>query len=114
MDYEASNLIYKILKYSPEERLSLRQILHHRFFTKFLPEAASRLVRPDKNISYIIYLISRDNPLTWNPIFTSGDEFDIGLKPYENKESNSTALSEYSNYNLKDNYKSQKNGFNEF
>ena len=114
MDHDASDLIYKILKYSPEERLSLRQILHHRFFTKFFPEAASCLVRPDKNISYRIYLISRDNPLTWNPIFTSGDEFDIELKPYENTESNSTALSEYSNFNLQDNYNSQKKGVNEF
>ena len=114
MDHDASDLIYKILKYSPEERLSLRQILHHPFFTKFFPEAASCLVRPDKNISYRIYLISRDNPLTWSPIFTSGDEFDIELKPYDYSQSNTTDLSEYSNYNIKDNYNSQKKEFNEF
>ena len=113
MDHDASDLIYKILKYSPEERLSLRQILHHPFFNKFFPEAASCLIRPDKNISYRIYLISRDNPLTWNPIFTSGDEFDIELKTNNYSEPNSKPLSEY-NYNLQDNYNSQKKEFNEF
>ena len=113
MDHDASDLIYKILKYSPEERLSLRQILHHPFFTKFFPEAASCLVRPDKNISYRIYLISRDNPLTWNPIFTSGDEFDIELKPYDYTETNSTGLSDFNN-NLPDNYNNQKKEFNQY
>ena len=113
MDRDASDLIYKILKYSPEERLSLRQILHHPFFTKFFPEAASCLVRPNKDISYRIYLISRDNPLTWSPIFTSGDDLDIELKPNDYSEPNSTALNEY-NYNIKDNYNSQKKEFNKF
>ena len=35
MDRDAMDLISKILKYNPEERLTLRQMLAHPFFTKY-------------------------------------------------------------------------------
>ena len=66
MDHDAADLISKILKYNPEERLSLRQMLSHPFFTKFFPNASSYLIKPDNNAQYRIFVVSKDNPLNWN------------------------------------------------
>ena len=65
MDKDAKDLISKILKYMPEERPSLRDILMHPFFTKFYPDAVNCLQAPSfyGNRSY---LISKDHPLTYN------------------------------------------------
>ena len=65
MDKDAKDLISKILKYMPEERPSLTEILMHPFFTKFYPDAVNCLQAPSfyGNRSY---LISKDHPLTYN------------------------------------------------
>ena len=65
MDKDAKDLISKILKYMPEERPSLTDILMHPFFTKFYPDAVNCLQTPGffGNRSY---LISKDHPLTYN------------------------------------------------
>ena len=57
MDHDAADLISKILKYNPEERLPLRQMLSHPFFTKFFPNASSSLIKPDNNTQYRIFVI---------------------------------------------------------
>ena len=95
MDRDAVDLIKRILKYNPEERISLENMLLHPFMTKFFPNAISCLIKPD-NTQYKLFIISKDNPLTWNPIFTGNDYAGIKLRPYYNQ--NINALSQY-NYN---------------
>ena len=59
MDRDAVDLISKILKYNPDERLSLEQILLHPFFTKFYPNAISCLKETDNN-QYKVFIVSKD------------------------------------------------------
>ena len=70
MDRKAGDLISKILRYNPSERISLENMLMHPFFTQFFPNAISCLKRPD-NTQYKVFIISKDHPLTWNPIYNS-------------------------------------------
>ena len=61
MDPEAVDLIKKTLRYNPEERISLRNMLMHPFFTKYYPDAVNSLIRPDGKKPKIC-IISKDNP----------------------------------------------------
>ena len=73
VDRLAADLICKILKYNPEERITLRNMLNHPFITQYFPNATSCLIRPDINAQYQVYVISKDHPSTWNPIVTNVD-----------------------------------------
>ena len=85
IDSNAADLISRILKYNPDERISLEQMLLHPFFTQFFPNAISSLIKPDKSIQYCIYIISKDNPITWNPIYNRNNyEENSDLDNYEN------------------------------
>ena len=64
MDPDAKDLISKILRYTPEERPSLRYILNHRFFKKFFPDADKCLKAPNSS-DHKVYLISKDTPSTY-------------------------------------------------
>ena len=105
MDHDAADLISKILKYNPEERLTLRQMLAHPFFIKYFPNAASSLIKPDSNNQYKIFVVSKDNPLNWNPIF-NGTNYGLRLKPYTGVEYN--ALNQYNYKNLLQKYDNLK------
>ena len=109
MDHDAADLISKILKYYPEERLSLRQMLSHPFFTKFFPNASSYLIKPDNNAQYRIFVVSKDNPLNWNPIF-QGTDYGLRLKPYIGVEY--TTLNQYNYNNLLQKYDNLKKEYN--
>ena len=61
MDPDAVDLIKKTLRYNPEERISLRNMLMHPFFTKYYPDAVNSLIRPDGKRPKIC-IISKDNP----------------------------------------------------
>ena len=112
MDRTAADLISKILKYNPEERISLRNMLNHPFFTQFFQNPTSCLKRPD-NTQYKVFIISKDHPLTWNPVFT-GDNYGLRLKPYLNNTSYSTqSLNQYNYDNLFQRYDSLKKEYNE-
>ena len=63
MDRKTGDLISRILKYNPDERISLENMLRHPFFTQLFPNAISCLKRHDNNILNIKF--------TWNPIFTN-------------------------------------------
>ena len=63
---EAKDLITKILKIDPMERPSIETIITHNFFKKYFPNAINELIKPDK-IKTKIFVISSDNPKTWNP-----------------------------------------------
>ena len=72
MDKKARDLISKILKYYPYERISLENMLMHPFFTQFFPNAISCLKRPD-DTKYKVFIVNKDHPLTWNPVFNASN-----------------------------------------
>ena len=102
MDNDAKDLIRKILRYIPEERISLRNMLMHPFFTKFFPDAVNSLKRPD-NTLYKVYVISKDNPLTWNPVY-GGNSIEYRPKPYLGQSVVTTNLNQY-NYDINNSLK---------
>ena len=110
MDRDAVDLISKILKFNPEERLTLRQMLMHPFFTRYFPNAESCLIKPNYSTQYKIFVVNKDNPLTWNPIF-NGTNYNIRLKPY--LENQYTGLNQYNYNNLLQKYDSLKKEYNE-
>ncbi|MCQ2819128.1 MAG: protein kinase [archaeon] len=59
---EAKNLISKILKFDPKDRLSLPDIMKHPFFTKVLGNVEQYLIKPDENTPHKPFIVSRDNP----------------------------------------------------
>ena len=68
INMDAKNLISQILKYEASQRIGLVEILNHPFFTKFYPNAAQNLIKPDDNLIYVPYIVSKDNPKNYNPI----------------------------------------------
>jgi serine/threonine protein kinase len=66
INLEAKNLIIKILKIEPEARLSLVEIIQHSFFTKYFKDPLQFLVKPDLSKEQNTFIISKDNPKTWN------------------------------------------------
>ena len=64
VDRLADDLICKILKYNPEERITLRNMLNHPFITQYFPNATSILIRPD-NSQYKVFIISKDHHSNW-------------------------------------------------
>ena len=62
-----SELIKKILKKNPEERITLTDMLNDPFFTQYFFNPTSCLITPDNKKSKV-FVMSKDNPLTWNPI----------------------------------------------
>ena len=110
MDRDAVDLIRRILKYNPEERISLEQMLLHPFITKYFPNAISCLIKPD-NTQYKLFIVSKDNPLTWNPKLTSNDYNAVKIRPNYNP--NQNALSQYNYNNLLQKYESLKQEYSD-
>ena len=112
MDRAAADLISKILRYNPEERISLRNMLNHPFFTKFFPNPTNCLIKPD-NTQYKVFIVSKDHPLTWNPVF-SGNNYGLRLKPNLGNVGYSTkSLNQYNYDNLLKKYDSLKKEYNQ-
>lgn len=65
---DAKDLISRILRYRPEDRIPLEKIITHPFFTKFFPNPMKYLIKPDFNSQYKVFVVSRDEPGTWDPI----------------------------------------------
>ena len=68
---DVKNLIMKILKLDPHSRLPLSDMLQHPFFTRYFPNASQSLIKPDDNIKYKPFIVSKDDPKTWDPIIKS-------------------------------------------
>ena len=68
MNPDAKDLISKILKLDPSQRISLEDMLEHPFFLKYFPDAPSCLILPDPNITYKTFVVSKDDPKTWDPV----------------------------------------------
>ena len=112
MDRNAADLISKILRYNPEERISLRNMLMHPFFTKYFPNGVSCLKRPD-NTQYKVFVVSKDHPLTWNPVY-NGNDAGLRLKPYLGAGGYSTqTLNQYNYNNLLQRYDNLKKEYNQ-
>ena len=93
------------MKYNPEERISLEQMLLHPFITKYFPNAISCLIKPD-NTQYKLFIVSKDNPLTWNPKLTGNEYANVKIRTNYNQ--NQNALSQYNYNNLLQKYESLK------
>ena len=110
MDRKAGDLISRILRYNPEERISLESMLMHPFFTQFFPNAISCLKRPD-NTRYKVFIISKDHPLTWNPVYTNNRPMPVQPQLYNPY---STQTYNQNNYNnLLQKYDSLKKEYNQ-
>ena len=64
---DAKDLLKKILKLDPEQRLPLEEIFKHPFITKFIPDDAKYLIKPKSDIHYKPFIICKDDPKTWKP-----------------------------------------------
>ena len=63
MDPNAKDLISKILKLNGKDRLSIQEILVHKFFSQFFPDAVNELKQNfQKNR---IFVVSNDDPKIW-------------------------------------------------
>ena len=67
IDTDAKDLIEKILKIDPKERLSFEEMIKHPFITKFTPDAPKRLIKPVEGIKYEPFIVSKYDPKTWVP-----------------------------------------------
>ena len=85
INIDAKNLIKKILKSDPATRLSLEDMLQHPFFTKYFPNAVKSLIKPDENAIYKPFIVSKDNPKTWEPIAKTGKPNSKGNSPKKQK-----------------------------
>ena len=68
MNPDAKDLISKILKLDPNQRLPLEDMLQHKFFLKYFPDAPNCLILPDPDITYKTFAVSKDDPKTWDPV----------------------------------------------
>ena len=68
MNPDAKDLISKILKLDPNKRLPLEDMLQHPFFLKYFPDAPNCLILPDPDIIYKTFIVSKDDPKTWDPV----------------------------------------------
>ena len=64
---DAKNLIMKILKKDPKQRLPLEEMMKHPFITKFIPDAQKYLIKPEEGVQYKPFIVSKDDPKTWKP-----------------------------------------------
>ena len=87
INIDAKNLIKKILKSDPSSRISLEEMLQHPFFTKYFPNAAKSLIKPDENAEYKPFVVSKDNPKTWDPLVKGTKPASKGNSPRKNSRS---------------------------
>ena len=64
---DAKNLIMKILKLDPKQRLPLEDMLKHPFITKYVPGATKYLIKPEEGVQYKPFIVAKDDPKTWKP-----------------------------------------------
>ena len=67
INVDAKNLIMKILKLDPKQRLPLEDMMKHPIITKFTPDSVIHLIKPVEGAKYEPLIISKDDPKTWVP-----------------------------------------------
>ena len=96
---DAQDLISKILRYNPDERLPIEEMMKHQFFLKYFPDAENCLIKPDKNAKYKVFIISEDDPKTWDPLIKNN----INFSNINNTSQSSTNSSSINNAYIKKN-----------
>ena len=61
MNYLGKDLISKILKYNPDDRLTLNEIINHNFIKNIIPNAEEKLILPS-NVKIEPFIISKNIP----------------------------------------------------
>ena len=121
MNPDAKDLISKILKLDPNKRLPLEDMLQHPFFLKYFPDAPNCLILPDPDIIYKTFIVSKDDPKTWDPVQKNTNfERQNELGPSDNTSGSSNnmkkqpqdkyALLQEKYENLKNDYYAYKSG----
>ena len=85
---DIKDLVSKILKKNPNERLSIEKILSHNFFTKYFPNAVQELIKP-KDQPYKLFIVNSDDPNTWSPTKTKVNLTKMPIKTTNNNITNS-------------------------
>ena len=85
---DVKDLVSKILKKNPNERLSIEKILSHSFFTKYFPNAVKELIKP-KDQPHKVFIVNSDDPNTWSPTKTKVSSTKIPNKTTNNNIKNS-------------------------
>ena len=82
MNIYAKDLISKILKTNPHERISLKEMISHPFFSQYFSNPTNVLITPN-NKKYKIYIMSKDDPFTWDYLENEGnyEQQQIELNP---------------------------------
>ena len=106
MDPDAKDLCSKILKLNGKDRLPIEQILKHNFFTKFFPNAVNELIKPEGQ-KYKIFVMSKDDPKTWNQQNKQNSSSNTTPSLSYNKNNNVNNINK--NANLKNNIKTDNN-----
>ena len=98
IDPEIKDLISKILKKNPNERLSIEKILSHNFFAKYFPNAVKELIKPDDK-PLKVFVVSTDDPNTWNPekTRTKSVKFQDNTSHLNNNNNNNNNISNNNN-----------------
>ena len=116
MNHDAKDLISKILKLDPNQRISLEDMLEHPFFLKYFPDAPSCLILPDPNITYKTFVVSKDDPKTWDPV-QKNTYFDkpVPIGPSDNMSGSNNKKEPMDKYAiLQEKYESLKNDYYAF
>jgi serine/threonine protein kinase len=108
INQDVKNLISKILKIEPSQRLSLEEILNQPFITKYFPDASNGLILPDPNVQYNTFIVSRDDPRTWDPFKKNYLNNVPNINNKERQDKYSILKEKYQN--LKNDYYKYKNG----
>ena len=114
---DAKDLISKILKLDPNQRITLEDILQHPFFTKFFPDVSKCLILPDPNNTYKTFIVSKDDPKTWDPVVhkNSNLEKPISSGPSDNTSGNNNKKEPKDKYTiLQEKYENLKNDYHAF
>ena len=97
INYEAKDLISKILKYNPNDRLTITEILNHSFIKKYYPNAVNELIVPEETLKFKTFIVSVDNPKNWNPIIKTEEKPNNNSEkkkyPSNNKNNNNQIIS---------------------
>ena len=118
MNIYAKDLISKILKSNPHERISLKEMISHPFFSQYFANPTNVLIYPN-NKNHKIYIMSKDDPFTWDYLDNEGNyeqqQQQLKLNPnlnnsygeitYENNNDNNNDNNIYETYdNLQNEY----------
>ena len=100
IDPEVKDLISKILKKNPNDRLSIEKILSHSFFTKYFPNAVKELIKPEDR-PMKVFIVSTDDPNTWTPEKTRAKSVKFqDNTSYQNNNNNNNHNNSNSNSNV--------------